>query len=95
LAQLLFIQLLRAHLAASGPLDAGWLRALGDPRIAPALRLMHGEPGRNWPLTELAKACAMSRTTFATHFKAVAGVPPLTYLADWRMRLTGRVWRRN
>lgn len=90
LAQLLFIQVLRAHLAASGPLDAGWLRALGDPRIAPALRLMHGEPGRNWPLTELAKACAMSRTTFATHFKAVAGVPPLTYLADWRMRLAGR-----
>lgn len=90
LAQLLFIQILRAHLAASGPLNAGWLRALGDARIAPALRLMHGEPARNWHLDDLAKACAMSRTTFATHFKAAAGVPPLTYLTDWRMRLAKR-----
>jgi hypothetical protein len=38
LAQLLFIQVLRAHLASSGPMPAGWLRALSDPRIAPALR---------------------------------------------------------
>jgi hypothetical protein len=41
LAQLIFIQILRAHLEASGDLAAGWLRALGDKRIAPALRLVH------------------------------------------------------
>jgi AraC-like DNA-binding protein len=90
LSQLLFIQILRAHLATSEPLDAGWLRALGDPRIGPALRLMHGEPARSWHLEDLAQACAMSRTTFASHFKAVAGVAPLTYLTDWRMRLAER-----
>jgi AraC-like DNA-binding protein len=90
LSQLLFIQILRAHLATSGPLDAGWLRASSDARIAPALRLMHGDPARSWHLEDLAQACAMSRTTFATYFKAVAGAAPLTYLTEWRMRLAER-----
>src|SRR5262249_48254688 len=93
LAQLLFIQILRAHLETSDPMPAGWLRALGDQRIAPALRLMHGDPGRAWHLDELAKACAMSRTTFAFHFRTVAGVAPLTYLTEWRMRLAERALR--
>ncbi|MBS0430660.1 MAG: AraC family transcriptional regulator [Proteobacteria bacterium] len=93
LAQLLFIQILRAHLQASGPLQAGWLRALGDPRLAPALRLMHGDPARSWRLEELAQACAMSRTTFALRFRTTAGVAPLTYLAEWRMRLAERSLR--
>ena len=93
LAQLLFIQILRAHLKTSAPMPAGWLRALGDPRIAPALRLMHGDPARAWHLDELASACAMSRTTFAFHFRTIAGVAPLTYLAQWRMRLAERALR--
>jgi methylphosphotriester-DNA--protein-cysteine methyltransferase len=33
----------------------------------------------------------MSRTTFAFHFKASAGIAPLTYLTEWRMRLAERV----
>src|SRR5271155_2397659 len=93
LAQLMFVQILRAHLATSGPMAAGWLRVLGDHRLAPALRLMHGEPGRAWQLEELARACAMSRTTFAQHFKTVAGISPLAYLTRWRMRLAERALR--
>lgn len=92
LSQLLFIQILRAHLQTSSP-KSGWLRALGNPRIAPALRMMHGDPARSWHLDELAKACAMSRTTFAFHFRTSAGVAPLTYLAEWRMRLAERALR--
>lgn len=93
LAQLLFIQILRAHLKTSAPMPAGWLRALGDPRIASALRLMHGDPARTWHLDELASACAMSRTTFALHFRTTVGVAPLTYLTEWRMRLAERALR--
>jgi AraC-like DNA-binding protein len=90
LAQLLFIHILRAHLAETGSFPPGWLRAVTDRQLAPALRLMHGEPGRAWQLAELAKAAGMSRTTFATRFRAVAGMPPLTYLTEWRMRLARR-----
>jgi AraC-like DNA-binding protein len=97
LALLIFIQILRAYLEASGAfaegLPAGWLRALGDQRIAPALRLMHSNPARSWHLEELAKATAMSRTTFVVRFKTVAGVPPLTYLLNWRMRIAERALR--
>lgn len=95
LAQLLFIQVLRAHLRTASVMPAGWLRALADPRIAPALRLMHADPGRSWHLEELAKASAMSRTTFAFHFRTVAGVAPLTYLTEWRMHLAKRALRED
>ncbi|MFB6451316.1 AraC family transcriptional regulator [Bradyrhizobium tunisiense] len=93
LAQLLFIQILRAHVKTASHMPAGWLRALGDPRVAPALRLMHAEPARSWHLDELASACAMSRTTFAFHFRTVAGLAPLTYLTEWRMHLARRALR--
>ena len=93
LAQMLFIQVLRAHLASSTSEFVGWLRVLGDPRLAQALRLMHGDPVRDWHLEELARAAAMSRTTFATKFKAAAGVAPLEYLTAWRMRLASRALR--
>ena len=53
IAQLLFIQVLRARLKVPEIMPAGWLRALGDPRIAPAMRLMHGDPARSWHLGEL------------------------------------------
>ena len=87
LAQLLFVQIIRFYLASATTVTAGWLRALNDERIAPALRLMHGEPGRAWRLGELAKHVGMSRTSFALRFKANAGVAPLTYLQNLRMRL--------
>lgn len=95
LAQLLFVQVLRAHAASAGTLPSSWLRAISDERLAPALRLMHGEPRRTWTLDELARATAMSRTTFATRFKAVAGVAPLAYLAQWRMRLAQHSLRQD
>ncbi|OCP15661.1 AraC family transcriptional regulator [Ensifer sp. LC163] len=90
LAHLMFLQILRSYLSRERGVDVGWLRAACDARLAPALGLMHSDPARNWHLPELAKEAAMSRTTFATYFKAVAGVSPLNYLAEWRMRLAER-----
>jgi len=90
LAQLMFLHILRAHFASSVDRPSGWVRAATDPRIAPTLRLMHAEPGRNSQLDELAKEAAISRATFATYFKAVAGIPPLAYLTRWRMQLARR-----
>lgn len=87
LAQLLFVQTLRSYLPIAGSLAQGWIRVLADERIAPALHLMHREPGRPWQLEELAKSVAMSRTNFAVRFKAAAGVGPVTYLSNWRMRI--------
>ncbi|UJR85647.1 AraC family transcriptional regulator [Sandaracinus amylolyticus] len=95
LAQLVFVHVMRAHLASAGALPSGWLRAVRDERIGPALRAMHAEPGRGWRLAELAKIAAMSRTSFAVRFKAVAGVAPLEYLTEWRMRLAQKRLRED
>ncbi|VFR32636.1 Transcriptional regulator, AraC family [plant metagenome] len=93
LTQLLFVQILRVYLETSEELPCGWLRAVSDKRLSPAMRLMHSDPSRAWTLGELAKAAAMSRTSFAVHFKSVAGVAPLTYLTQWRMQLAQRALR--
>jgi AraC-like DNA-binding protein len=95
LTQLIFVQILRAYLETADSSARGLLRTVGDKRIAPALRLMHGDPRRSWHLEDLAKATAMSRTTFASYFKKVVGVGPLTYLTEWRMRLAERALRED
>ncbi|MFB4286331.1 AraC family transcriptional regulator [Nonomuraea sp. ATR24] len=91
-AQLLILEVFRAYLNQA-ELPPGWLRALTDDSLRPALTLMHREPGRPWGLAELARAAAMSRTSFAVRFRSVAGVPPLTYLSSWRMLLARRALR--
>lgn len=87
LAQLLLVQVLRAYLTQPNALPAGRLRVLADPRLAPAAQALHDNPAHAWRLDELARIAAMSRTGFAARFRAVAGVPPLTYLTEWRMRI--------
>jgi AraC-like DNA-binding protein len=90
--QLLLLEVLRAYIGQAD-LPPGLLRLLTDPRLRPALGLMHAEPNRGWSLEELAHAAAMSRTSFAERFREVAGVPPLTYLNRWRMLLAQRALR--
>ncbi|EIQ00604.1 DNA-binding domain-containing protein, AraC-type [Opitutaceae bacterium TAV1] len=95
LARLMFIQVLRIYLSSPEVASAGILRALGDPKISAAIRLMHGSPDRAWNLGSLAKAVGMSRTRFAEHFKEMAGTTPLAYLTGWRMRLARQALRKG
>lgn len=90
--QLLLLEVLRAYVDQT-ELPAGWLRALTDERLRPALTLMHTQPEKPWGLDDLARAAAMSRTSFAERFRTVAGIPPLTYLNRWRMLLAQRSLR--
>jgi len=90
LTQLLFVQTLRAYLACAPEADVGWIKGIGDRRLAPALARLHAEPARAWTLEGLAYVAGMSRTAFAVRFRNVMGVPPLTYLTNWRMLLAER-----
>lgn len=92
LAQLLFVELIRVwlHQADATP---GWLQALSDRRVGAAIRLLHGDPARNWRLQDLAEAAGMSRSNFALRFRELAGMSPLDYLLRWRMRLGAKALR--
>ncbi|MET8406317.1 AraC family transcriptional regulator [Streptomyces sp900116325] len=90
--QLLVLEMVRAY-ACQAELPPGWLRVLTDERLRPAIGLMHADPGKPWGLDELARAAAMSRTSFAERFRTVAGVPPLAYLGRWRMLLAQQALR--
>ena len=46
LPELLLIEVLRVHLATAPAVDQGWLGALHDPVLAPALALLHRSPAR-------------------------------------------------
>lgn len=87
LAKLLFVEALRLHIEAAKLEQPGWLAALEDRRISIALRSVHADPSHPWTLEELAKLAGMSRTSFAVRFRDIVGIPPLTYVLNWRMRL--------
>jgi AraC-like DNA-binding protein len=90
LAKLLFVEALRLHIETTKTDRSGWLTALDDRRISMALREIHAKPSHSWNLEELARLSGMSRTSFAVRFRDVVGVPPLTYVLNWRMRLAER-----
>lgn len=95
LAHLLFLQVLRLHLSQEELTATSWLRVLADGQLLPAVKLMHAEPSRDWRLDQLARACAMSRTSFALRFRARAGTTPMAYLTQWRMLLAQRLLERD
>jgi AraC-like DNA-binding protein len=87
--QLLVLEIIRGFVQ-DPDMPAGWLKALTDERLRPALALIHEQPAKSWSLEDLARASSMSRTAFAQRFRDVAGTPPMAYLIDWRMLLAQR-----
>ena len=86
LADILFIQCVRAHIASSSETcKSGWLRAIFDPKIGAALKAMHERVENPWTVETLAVAAGMSRSAFALRFKELLGETPLEYLTNWRM----------
>jgi AraC-like DNA-binding protein len=91
LPELVLTEVLRVHLATAPTANHGWLAALGDPVLAPALALIHGQPGHNWSVTELATRTHVSRSQLDGRFRQLLGLSPIRYLTLWRMRLA-RDW---
>jgi AraC-like DNA-binding protein len=94
LADILFVQALRAHIAGRQCKEHG-LRALTDPQIGKALSLIHERPTEPWTVESLATAIALSRSGFAARFSALVGEPPLEYLARWRMTKAAQLLRES
>lgn len=93
LVEVMLVEALRATQGENAP--AGMLRALGDPRLAIAMREMHGDPARSWTMEDLAKKAAMSRSAFFDRFMRAVGLPPMEYLLAWRMALAKDLLRQQ
>jgi AraC-like DNA-binding protein len=48
---------------------------------------MHGNVAQDWTIEQLAKHVGLSRSVLAQRFAAVIGIPPMQYLAGWRMQI--------
>jgi AraC-like DNA-binding protein len=87
LAEVLFIQAIRAHVASGGDCrNHGWLRAIFDPQIGAALKAVHENVNHPWTVESLAETAGMSRSAFAARFKELLGQAPLEYVTEWRMQ---------
>ena len=86
LAEVLFIQVLRAHIASGPERNKGWLRAVFDPQIGTALSAIHDSVNTPGTVESLAEAAGMSRSAFAARFKELLGQTPLEYVTEWRMQ---------
>src|SRR5262249_2204959 len=95
LCEILFIEALRDHFARSEAAESGWLRALADPAIGPALALIHRQPEARWTVGSLARRLAMSRSSFASKFDSLLGEPPLHYLTRCRLNKAAGLLRTN
>ena len=86
LAEILVIQLLRAHIASEPSRNKGWLRAVFDPQLGTALCALHDKVDAPWTVESLAESAGMSRSAFAARFKELLGQTPLEYVTEWRMQ---------
>jgi AraC-like DNA-binding protein len=93
LLDLVLVLALRAWCARPEAVLPAWYRALGDPAVGDALRLIHEDPAHRWTVATLAAEVGMSRAAFAARFTGLAGEPPLTYLTGWRMTLAAELLR--
>jgi AraC-like DNA-binding protein len=90
LSELMFVEVLRRHIETLPAHSSGWLAGLRDPQIGAALKLIHAHPAQDWTLEQLAREVGLSRTTFASRFAELVQMPPMQYLAKWRLQLASR-----
>lgn len=95
LSELMFIDVVRRYIEALPPQDTGWLAGLRDSAVGKALSLIHARPSFNWTIEGLARQCGTSRTVMAERFVQLVGVPPMHYLAKWRMQVASEMLKRG
>src|SRR5262245_55489286 len=87
LSELLFVETVRCHAESLPEGQTGWLAGLREPHVAKALALLHRDITRDWTVDELGREVGLSRSALADRFLRLIGLPPMHYLANWRMQV--------
>lgn len=87
LPELLVREVLKLHLASAPAVESGWLSALRDPVLRPALAAIHGSPEHKWSVAALAQESNVSASLLDERFRVVLELAPIRYLTLWRMHI--------
>lgn len=92
-AEVLLAEALLGYIESLPGDSSGWLAGLRDPQVSRCLALMHAEPAKPWTIETLARSANSSRSVLAQRFVDTVGVPPMQYLARWRMVMAAGMLR--
>ncbi|MFL6023547.1 MAG: cupin domain-containing protein [Marmoricola sp.] len=87
ITRLLLQEVLKLHLSSAPASERGFVRALSDPVVAPAMALIHRSPEEKWTVADLAARGSVSVSLLDERFRDVLGMPPIRYLTSWRMHV--------
>lgn len=91
MSEMMFVDAVRRY-SASLPYDsAGWLAGLRDVMVGRALALLHQQPAQDWSIDDLGRRVGLSRSALHERFVQLIGLPPMQYLAQWRMQAASRM----
>jgi len=91
MSEMMFIDAVRRYADRLPAQSAGWLAGLRDRFVGRALVLMHEQPAQDWTIDELGRRVGLSRSALHERFVQLVGVPPMQYLAQWRMQAAARL----
>ena len=87
LSELLFVEAVRRYAEALPEGQTGWFAGLREPYVARALALLHRNVNRRWTVEDLGREVGLSRSALSDRFTRLIGMPPMNYLANWRMQI--------
>jgi AraC-like DNA-binding protein len=95
LTELMFVEVLRHHMRSMPRGEVGWLAAASDPVLGEALGWIHRAPCDPWTVEDLARRVGVSRTVLVERFAERLGLPPMRYLARWRLQVGAQLLRKT
>jgi AraC-like DNA-binding protein len=91
MSEMMFVDAVRRYADQLPSHSVGWLAALRDRYVGRALALMHEQPAQRWTLEALGRDVGLSRSALHERFANLIGMPPMQYLAQWRMQAASRL----
>ena len=91
MSEMMFVDAVRRYADRLPAHSEGWLAGLRDRFVGRALALLHEQPAQDWSLEQLGRRVGLSRSALHERFVQLIGVPPMQYLAQWRMQAAARL----